>query len=376
MTAPTTSAKAKSTVASAARSVVRGLLRVLPARLLALVVEESVASLHRTGDKFLSLRVRRKSGDAPAYYPIDPIAAPATVHPAILLQGPLLTADDFTLETVRYYRKCAPKSIVIVSTWHGESEAVLQRIRALGADVVLSDKPSTAGRMNVNYQVASTYRGLQRAGDLDCSYVAKTRTDQRLYAVHALAGFVEMLRAFPVIWKDRPRERIVALSRWTSKFCPLFLADMFMFGRVDDLLEYWSPGIDTMSLTAAEYNQKAGSLDDLHEYAECSPEHFLVQRYLERIGAPTDFTLKNWWTLLAERFLVVDAAMLDLYWPKYRANDEAPEMTLEGQRVGTVLRFLDWLRLYQLRAAGRELTDFDIPGSPQTRLPLELSAPT
>lgn len=371
-------ANTKRGVVRLARTIIRATLRILPPRMSWLILEETAAKFHSTGKDFASIRLRPKSGASSIYAPLDPIPTPATVHPAIIMQGPLAEQFDFTRETVRLYRQCMPASQLIVSTWDDQPEARLAELRSLGADVVVGEKPDIAGRMNVNLQVASTYRGLERARELGCTHAAKTRTDQRLYAVHVLAGLTDIAKAYPVVGHDRPRERIIVMSRWTSKYCPLYLSDMFMFGRIDDLLEYWSPGTDTMSLTAAEYNAKAGLIDDLHTYAECSPEHFLVESYLRRIGESPEFSIQYWWRLLAERFLVLDPPMLDFYWPKYLPIIECPEIGIEGQPVGTVLRFLDWLRLHHLMTDSTDTPKLEVIGSPNDRLPphLPLEAPT
>ena len=42
---------------------------------------------------------------------------------AIVLQGPVRTAENFTVETVKYYKRCYPGATVIVSTWTGSDAA-------------------------------------------------------------------------------------------------------------------------------------------------------------------------------------------------------------------------------------------------------------
>ncbi len=143
-------ARSRTVVASCVRKAIRRLLRLMPSRLAKVIVEESIASSHEMGRDFLTLRARSKSGDVANYTPADSIPARSTVHPAIILQGPLVAIDDFSLETVRYYRRFAPKSVVIVSTWSDESESELQKLRDLGAEVITSDRPIEPGRMNVN----------------------------------------------------------------------------------------------------------------------------------------------------------------------------------------------------------------------------------
>jgi hypothetical protein len=362
----------KTAIVSLARTLIRAALRILPSRLGWLIVEESTARFHKTGKHFASIRLRPKSGAAAVYAPLDPIPTPATVHPAIIMQGPLAEQFDFTRETVRLYRHSMPDSPLIVSTWDDQPKERLAELRSLGATVVAGPKPSVAGRLNVNLQVTSTRRGLERAREIGCSHAAKTRTDQRLFAVHVLAGLTDIARAYPIVSHARPRERIVVMSRWTSRYCPLYLSDMFMFGRTDDLIDYWSPELDTSSLTASQYLAQAASLDDLKQIAEGTPEYFLIESYLRRIGDPAEFSLRYWWRLLAERFLVLDPHMLDFYWPKYLSTIDGADVAVEGQPIGTVLRFLDWLRLYHLMNDTTETPQLNVIGSPRNRLPPHL----
>lgn len=356
-----------------ARSFIRAYLRILPSRLMWLVIEEAVARFRVSGKDFLTMRLRPKSGQRPAYRPMNNIPTPGNTAPAIIIQGPLFETDDFTLETVRYYRNTLPNSPVIVSTWNDQPRDRIAELRDAGAEVVLSEKPKISGRINVNLQVISTHQGLLRARELGCSHSAKTRSDQRVFAAHILAGLPEVVQAYPVVGCERPRERIVALGRGTAKYCPQFLSDQFMFGRTDDLLEYWSPEFDSSTFTIADYLETAGTSNDLEAIVEWTPEYYLLQQYLKRIDEKSEFTLKYWWRLLAERFFVIDAAMLDLYWPKYQPNTEVPELTHEGHVTGTVIRFIEWLRLYHLMNSTTDVPEISALGAPQDLLPEFLS---
>ena len=52
---------------------------------------------------------------------------------AIVMQGPVRTAENFTVETVKYYKRCYPGATVIVSTWTGSDTAAKAAAEALGA---------------------------------------------------------------------------------------------------------------------------------------------------------------------------------------------------------------------------------------------------
>src|SRR5207247_1377447 len=96
----------------------------------------------------------------------DPVTPEPLGRIAIVIQGPILQTDDFTLETVRHYRRACPEMTVIVSTWDDSPAETISQCRDAGADVVLSRLPTIAGRSNLNFQTTSTRAGLQRAGEL------------------------------------------------------------------------------------------------------------------------------------------------------------------------------------------------------------------
>ena len=120
---------------------------------------------------------------------------------AVVIQGPLQSKDDFTLETVKIYKKIYPLSPIIVSTWHSESKKDLRDLERAGAVLVVSNKPINTGWGNIKLQVVSTESGLLCARELGCKYVAKTRTDWRMYRPSALQCLNSLLKIdgyFPV----------------------------------------------------------------------------------------------------------------------------------------------------------------------------------
>lgn len=342
-----------STIARYLQRLCRLAIRPLPKRIVQLLFREFTVRLHEIGDDFVTVRTRPKSGAATVYAPIDPIPVPISLRWAIVIQGPLSHDQRFTLESVRYYRRNAPEAIVVVSTWEGEDESELQKIRDLGAHVVTGPKPTTPGRLNVNFQALSSQRGLEYARQMGCSHACKTRSDQRFYAIHLMPTLADAIKSFPVVGHDRPRERLVTLSRWTPKYYPLLMSDFFTFGRVEDLLEYWSPPPDETKLSRWEFDELVVGMKRVSEFNQ-TPEQYLFYNYLKAIGETPQWTLEYWWSAIAERFMVIDSSLLDFYWPKYLPQHESAEMLYEGDEMskiiasGSVIRTLDWLRLYSL----------------------------
>ena len=102
----------------------------------------------------------------------------------LVIQGPIAKKHDFTLESVRLYKRTFNHSVIILSTWEDEDRDYLSQFKAEGIEIILNKKPLTAGISNRNYQIVSSHAGLLRAKELGAEYGFKTRTDQRIYAVN------------------------------------------------------------------------------------------------------------------------------------------------------------------------------------------------
>ena len=185
---------------------------------------------------------------------------------AILLQGPLVKKYDFTLETVRLYKKFFPKALIIISTWN-DDPAYAARIRR-EAELIQSNKPAFNGPCNINLQIASTSAGIVLAYEKKVTYILKTRTDQRMYNPLMLASLIDLSNMFPVETTDQ-KKRLIELSCGNMRDY-YRLADMFLFGEISDMFKYWSAE-QIIHGSADEKNFRAA-------------ETYLFQKYLTKIG--------------------------------------------------------------------------------------------
>ena len=260
----------------------------------------------------------------------------------LILQGPLLAEDDFTIETVRLYHKLYQNTQIIVSTWDDEDVAQVRRIRDAGACVVLSKKPDYAGISNINFQIASARAGVEKALELGCAYALKSRTDQRMYAPNVKEFLFSLLRMFPLANEGGiQRERLVAAALNTFKYRLYGISDMLLFGTTADMLLYWSPEYDMRLFAEIDEAHRRSVLD----FCKCRLcEVFLSTEFLRKVGHEPDFTLADSWLVYAQRFCVADTESFDLFWPKYTEMEHrwlryAPHDYEE-------LTFREWLILY------------------------------
>lgn len=322
-------------------SVLTRTLRLLPAALVRCFFESSLRALHLSGRTWITTHQRPKAGDAEYYLPGNPIELRPSEKYAIVLQGPIALEENFTVESIRYYRRMYPEAAVILSTWENEPAAAICACREAGADVVLSTKPATPGAINVNLQVRTSLAGMLRAKELNCLFAAKTRSDTRIFAPHAFRFLITLLQTFPCRKTNQQHARIISTNFVTARYTPFHLSDMFLFGEIDDMCSYWS---SCENISPAPREPFDGTIRNIPP--EKTPEMFLCLSFLQRTGGSYQHTIRSWWQALADRFLIVDRDMLDTYWPKYQPHTEHPSIWNELYLSGTNLYFRDWLRLY------------------------------
>jgi hypothetical protein len=301
--------------------------------------------LSRRGPGFITTHARPKRAAAVGTWS-DPLAEPPRF--AVVVQGPVVIDDDFTLETVHLYRKLFAPHPVVVSTWEGEPAGPIAALRDSGAEVVRSPRPADPGPLNVNLQLASSRAGIARAREFGAEYVLKTRTDQRVYTPSAAEFLVNLLAAFPVRPGFRQRHRVVSCGRSGYKFGLYQVSDQILFGHVEDLELYF-----------AAPHRPSGYPPDYRDVIRLicrhkSPESYLASSFLEAIGRPVAWTLADSWDAIAGHFCVVDWSALDVYWPKYGPHVE------HAVGYGPVtsshpLDFREWLALYHCRPDPRDL---------------------
>lgn len=287
---------------------------------------------------FITYHVRPMDPSAVRTAPIPLTEAPRV---GIVIQGGVKHEQDFTVETVRLYGRLFPEAVVIVSLWEGE-EAHCAGVEEAGAVVIVNRKPDYAGIQNINLQIVSSRSGVQRARELGCEFVLKTRSDQRLYNVSALNRLLALIRAFPAK-HEAQRGRIVGSSLGTFTFRMYGLSDLILFGHVTDMETYWSAPLDERRFSETVIEGWRHSLRAAAEGRIC--EVYLAAAYLERLGRDLRWTLEDSWDAFARHFCVIDCEELDLFWPKYgrlefRYTDYGRENNPHRE-----MSFADWLSI-------------------------------
>ena len=168
---------------------------------------------------------------------------------AIVIQGPLILDNHFTLNTVKLYKRYYPGCKVIVSTWNDSNKSEIDSLKTAGADIVLNAAPGIFGLGNMNFQIVSTKGGIQCADDAGAKYILKTRSDQRIYKPHMLEYFKTLIDQFPIkqeVDSAKQKERIIAVQTTVGggMFIPYFIADFLYFGTVQDIRNLFDIELD------------------------------------------------------------------------------------------------------------------------------------
>ena len=264
--------------------------------------------------------------------------------PAIVMQGLIVDDADFTLETIKLYRKIHPHAIVVLSTWKNYLWTVtLSKIAELGAISIESDPPEWAGQQNMNLQIFSSRVGLEAAKMLGATHAIKTRTDQRLCATDIMEYLLSLQKIYPLQDNKIQNQRLIAISLDTFRYRMYGIGDFFLFGEINDMVTYWSPELDSRKFDDKQIHFK--NLREFSEWRIC--EVYFCTEFLKRTGWELKWTLEDYWKMLVSRFCVIDAISIDLLWPKYSNREFGPWSTYSLQEGGlTELGFRDWTLLY------------------------------
>jgi hypothetical protein len=251
-----------------------------------------------------------------------------TPRPArtVVVQGPIV--PGITARVLELSLALHPDNQVVLSTWADTPPALLDAVRPLADDVVLSVRPEHPGVQNRNAQIVSTRAGLARARELGARTVLKTRSDLAVLAPSVFdraAWWLERIAA-----STPPdagiRQRLVVPASFTRKYLLYHPSDMVMLGHVDDMTRYWSAPLDARGghLLSPEWIGRSVMSVAL----EGNPtESYLGTAFCRTLGRSLRGTLEDSWAFYRDLFAVVDNDWFDLLWLK---NLSIPDAALRG----------------------------------------------
>ena len=258
----------------------------------------------------------------------------------VLIQGPILSKDDFTIETIKLYKKQFINSPIVVSVWEDEEAYKVNEIEQLGVVIVKCKKPLHSGPFNINFQIQGTLYGTIKMKELGCKYILKTRSDQRIYNGGTLKYLYNLQNAFPVA-ESKLKKRIVVSSFTTLKYRPFSISDMLVFGEIDDMIKYWKLPFDDR--TNNDFSYKS-----VKEFTDCKiAEVYIASEFMKTLGENVELTLEEYWKILKKFYVIADHETIDIYWPKYKLKEEYRYRFYRAKHSNELMGFCDWLSIYK-----------------------------
>jgi hypothetical protein len=231
----------------------------------------------------------------------------------ILLQGPAKDDDVLLRFALDRYTAFFPGALIVISTWLENSISLAEKYKNI--QVIYSRKPTNPGISNVNLQIESTRAGIEYARKAGAKYVLKLRTDQVCLSPLLLNHLQNAIRFSDKQFGD---SKIVVSSLNTFCFRPYSISDMFMFGRIETMLEYWDIPYDNR----VPEDLVGYQLDSLFLWSKARlAENYLSSKFLENRGEVLDFTLEHYYHVLGKYFMVLNASTVGQMWPKYSNFD-------------------------------------------------------
>lgn len=319
------------------------------------MMKSCLKSFQKSSDSYVSFISRPKTTEKIACLPLESTMKKKI---AIVLQGPIFEKDNFTLETIKLYKRIMPEAIIVLSTWESTGEHIIQAFRKLDIEIVLSSHPQFTGIGNINYQVYSTRQGIKRAKESGADYVMKTRTDQRFSQTNLLEYMDALIRTFPIHdaqYAQYQNQRIIALqgSVGGNMFIPYFVPDFFFFGNIDDIWNFFNIPLQNINQSREE---RSCIIEELRKnsvweyYYNTAPEIQITLDYLKRIGiSDLGITCEKWWDIVKNLFIFVSYDDVRFFWPKYDNHFDENFINMNysdndiTQRKTYVWNFHNWL---------------------------------
>jgi len=312
---------------------------ILPASKIKYFIEKSLGIFESKNKSFCTYHSRPKYVCGIQTFSDRLINTPIT---AMVIQGAVLKENDFTLESIKTYKKIFSGSIIILSTWEDEDPEYLEKIKKENIVILLNKRPEYSGQQNINYQIISSLNGLKKAGELGAEYAIKTRTDQRIYGFNLNEFLVNLVEKFPIDRKWKQNKRIVGINLNSFKFRLYGVSDMFLFGDIQDMIIYFSPELDKRKLGEEIKNCK--TTRDFCNLRLC--EIYLSSEFLSKVGRELKWTLEDSFRVFADHFIIIDKETIDLYWPKYSRYKEYRYLNYKNMTFLQELNFREWFNLY------------------------------
>lgn len=275
---------------------------------------------------------------------------------AIVLQGPVETKNNFTIESIKLYKIIFPKAQLIVSTWDDTPSVVIESLSKQGVHLVINKTFKPNGFANVNYQIVTSLAGIKKAKELGAKYVLKVRSDWRIYYEHSIDYLKALMTLFPVDPKNKCQlqGRIINGGGGRANFCmPFWLQDFMYFGYTSDLINFFSIPLDERQIDdrIAYATSKLGPHHNGKAIATLlPPEIYMTSNFLKKHIKNQELNYMQHWDNMKKYFLTINPEDINAFWLKY---DKLRDFTISDFYQGRnqsdaykMFKFQDWANIY------------------------------
>ena len=303
---------------------------------------------------FLSYNLRPKTAEQ--FICIDE-DVPHADKMAVIMTGKLIQEDNFTLETVKLYNKIYPNVLIIISTWESEDKRYIETIKnSTQCHIIQNKEPKFSGFHNFNYQIYAVTKGIEYAKKHNKQYVFKTRCDHRFYKRGLLEYMYNLIVNYPCERDNILGQRyriIMATDGYSQMNVPFRIGDLYNFGYIDDLYNFWGGKLEEFSLSISDWVKEM-------EKNHCSWKQqresaaYLYIRYIKKMSGNTpSITVKESWDFIKKYTIILDRKDVDTFWYKYssryeetRRNGEYYTEDSTDKCLSYNWNFSNWLNLY------------------------------
>jgi hypothetical protein len=262
---------------------------------------------------------------------------------AIIIQGQIGSVYGFLCETLKIYNKIFPDTLIIISTWDNENKEKISQLNSKNIHVIFNETLKYKSPGNTDNQIITTYNALSFAKSKGIEYCIKQRADFRINKNNIKSYLISLIKNFPINQKNELiKNRIIITSLGTYKYRLFSASDFFLFGHIDDLINYF----DKESYIEGINKYDFGSVPCFQNDTPVISEIFLCARYLKKIEKKLEWSLDQWWLSLEKFYCVIDASSLDLFWLKYDWEYEHRFTKNYSNHLSRSVEFSDWLTLY------------------------------
>lgn len=269
----------------------------------------------------------------------------------LIIQGPIVMNDNFTINTINYYLRQFPGIKVVLSTWNHEYLHHFEEIKNLtiiNNSIMLSELENNLEfkKHNINFQIISTYNGLLKLKDLGVEFVIKSRTDFRFYDSRLILN----LNNFSRLFDGNRKKRILLIDHNSIINLNFHLDDSFQFGTIEELLKFWDVPLfkkkDSLINEYKLYSQQLG-----YDFSE---QAFLYIYYLSKMETFSNLNHDDYLEIAIKYFIMIPKEVIGTYWIKYQIKENWSKKTYYESDFSNRVSFSDWLDL-ELKIKDKEL---------------------